>query len=88
MELSLQHLTQKQEILQTYDIYKACMFLPSREKFARKVESFLADDTVKVFACFDGKTLQGVAALAFSAPHKAEVLGIAVAESARRQGIG
>ena len=41
MNLKLRELTLKNEILQTYEIYKHCMFMPTEEKFNNKVDLFL-----------------------------------------------
>ncbi|MBQ2792089.1 MAG: GNAT family N-acetyltransferase [Oscillospiraceae bacterium] len=81
-------LQDKEAVLQTYDIYKACMYLPSKEKFSQKVDGFLADNKVKVFSCqISGKT-EGVLVLSLNDPQRPEILGIAVAESSRQTGIG
>ena len=39
--MNLIELTHKNDILQTYEIYKHCMFMPTEEKFNQKVEQFL-----------------------------------------------
>ena len=53
MDLKLRELTLKNEILQVYEIYKHCMFMPTEEKFNNKVDLFLNDIFVKIFACFE-----------------------------------
>ena len=50
--MNLIELTHKNDILQTYEIYKHCMFMPTEEKFNKKVEQFLNNNSVKIFACF------------------------------------
>ena len=45
--MNLIELTHKNDILQTYEIYKHCMFMPTEEKFNKKVEQFLNNNSVK-----------------------------------------
>ena len=88
MDLKLRELTLKNEILQVYEIYKHCMFMPTEEKFSNKVDLFLNDNSVKIFACFEQDKIVGVMAVSFIEQKKVEILGIAVDLSARGKGIG
>ena len=88
MDLKLRELTLKNEILQTYEIYKHCMFMPTEEKFNNKVDLFLNDNSVKIFACFEQDKILGVMAVSFIEQRKIEIIGIAVDVSARGKGIG
>ena len=88
MDLKLRELTLKNEILQVYEIYKHCMFMPTEEKFIKKVEQFLNNNSVKIFACFEQDKIVGVMAVSFIEQKKVEILGIAVDLSARGKGIG
>ena len=90
MERTLLELTSLEEALRGYDIYKDCMYLPSEEKFRRKMTGYLADGAVKVFACLDEGQWQGMAVLQLldNIGDKAELLGIATAPHARGKGIG
>ena len=88
MDLKLRELTRKDEILQTYDIYKHCMFMPTVEKFNNKANLFLNDNSVKIFACFEEDKIIGVMAVSFIEQNKIEIIGIAVDVSARRKGVG
>ena len=88
MDLTLRELTLKNEILQTYEIYKHCMFMPTKEKFNIKVNQYLNDNSVKIFACFSHGKIVGVMAVSFTEQKKFEVLGIAVDLSVRGKGIG
>jgi len=45
--MNLIELTHKNDILQTYEIYKHCMFMPTEEKFNKKVEQFLNNTNEK-----------------------------------------
>ncbi len=51
MELKLIELTDKNAIRKTYEIYKHCMFMPTKEKFNNKIDKFLCDNSIKIFAC-------------------------------------
>ena len=86
--MNLIELTHKNDILQTYEIYKHCMFMPTEEKFNKKVEQFLNNNSVKIFACFSHGKIVGVMAVSFIEQKKVEILGIAVDLSARGKGIG
>ena len=88
MNLKLRELTLKNEVLQTYEIYKHCMFMPTKEKFNIKVNQYLNDNSVKIFACFSHGKIVGVMAVSFTEQKKLEVLGIAVDLSVRGKGIG
>ena len=86
--MNLIELTHKNDILQTYEIYKHCMFMPSEEKFNNKVDLFLSDVFVKIFACFEQDKTVGIMAVSFKEQKKIEIIGIAVDVSARGKGIG
>ena len=86
--MKLIELTHKNEILQTYGIYKHCMFMPTEEKFNTKVDQFINDNSVKFFACFEQGKLEGVIVVSFLDQSKIEIVGIAVDLSARNKGVG
>ena len=88
MDWKLRELTLKNEILQTYGIYKHCMFMPTKEKFNNKVDLFLNDNSVKIFACFEQDKVLGVMVVSFIEQKKIEIIGIAVNSSVRGKGIG
>ena len=88
MNLKLRELTLKNEILQTYGIYKHCMFMPTKEKFNNKVDLFLNDNSVKILACFEQDEVLGVMVVSFIEQKKIEIIGIAVNSSVRGKGIG
>ena len=88
MDLKLRELTLKNEILQTYEIYKHCMFMPTEEKFNNKVDLFLNDNSVKIFACFEQDKILGAMVVSFIGQRKIEIIGIAVDVSFRGKGIG
>ena len=88
MNLKLRELTLKNEILQTYEIYKHCMFMPTEEKFNNKVDLFLNNNSVKIFACFEQDKIMGIMVVSFKEQKKIEIIGIAVDVSTRGKGIG
>ena len=86
--MKLIELTHKNEIFQTYEIYKHCMFMPTEEKFNNKVDIFLNDNSVKIFAYFEQDKILGVMVVSFIEQKKIEIIGIAVDVSVRGKGIG
>ena len=88
MNLKLRELTLKNEILQVYEIYKHCMFMPTEEKFNNKVDLLLNDNSVKIFACFEQDKIVGIMVVSFKEQKNIEIIGIAVDVSARGKGIG
>ena len=88
MDLKLRELNLKNEILQVYEIYKHCMFMPTEEKFNNKVDLFLNDVFVKIFACFEQDKIVGIMVVSFKEQKKIEIIGIAVDVSARDKCIG
>ena len=62
--------------------------MPTEEKFNKKVEQFLNNNSVKIFSCFSHGKIVGVMAVSFIEQKKVEILGIAVDLSARGKGIG
>ena len=87
MDLTLRELTLKNEVLQTYEIYKHCMFMPTEEKFNIKVDQYLNDNSVKIFACFEQDKILGVMVGSFIEQKKIEIIGIAVDASVRGKGV-
>ena len=70
MELKLIELTHKNDVCKTYEIYKHCMFLPTEEKFNNKIDTFLIDNSIKIFACFNQGEIVGVIVISFSEQRK------------------
>ena len=88
MHYDFQELTAHVITEKTYALYKHCMYLPSFEKFRKKMDGFLRDDRVKIFACTRNGALCGVMVLSFLTPGNAEILGIAVDPAVRSEGLG
>ena len=88
MELKLIELINKNDACKTYEIYKHCMFMPTEEKYNKKMDTFLCDNFVKIFACFNQSEMVGVIVVSFLEQSKIEIIGIAVDLSARGKGVG
>lgn len=88
MDFNLIQLTNKSDILGTYIIYKYCMYMPNEEKYNKQIDTFLNNNSVKIFACLDGDKIKGIIVVSFIKQHKIEIMGIAVDVSVRHQGIG
>ncbi len=81
-------LTDRSDICRMYDVYKHCMYMPTIEKFYKKVDAFLHDDSIKIFACLCRNEMKGMIVISFTERYRMEIIGIAVDVSARCQGIG
>ena len=88
MKLNLIELNDLDSLGMLYDIYKDCMFMPSKEKFNEKMTTFLKDDAIKIFACLDQRELKGAVVCSLSESNKIKIVGIAVEHSDRCKGIG
>ena len=86
MRFELIELTDKNEIYRTYEIYKHCMFMPTEERFFRKIDAFLNDNSVKILACVYENEVKGIIVISFIKQYEIEILGIAVDMSARHHG--
>ena len=88
MIFNLRELTDKEVILQTYDIYQYCMYMPTQEKFKEKVGHYLRDHAIKIFACYSHNQIVSMMVVSLTEHDRAEIVGIAVDPSHRKQGIG
>ena len=70
-----------------FSIYASCMYHPTYEGYKAQMEDYLADSSVKVFVCANRSGKTGMIVLR-SSEAAAEIIGIAVAEKARRKGFG
>jgi ribosomal protein S18 acetylase RimI-like enzyme len=64
------------------------MFMPTEEKFNKKIDQFLNDNSIKIFACFNQSEIVGVIVVSFLEQRNIEIMGIAVKLSARGKGVG
>lgn len=88
VQFKLKELTNIEDIQGAYDIYKYCMYMPTKEKYENKVDYWLHDKNIKVYACFDSEKIKGIIVIWIQNCEEAEVIGISVDICARRQGIG
>ena len=88
MELKLIELIHKSDVCKIYEIYKHCMFMPTEEKFNKKMNAFLINNSIKIFACFNHSEIVGVIVVSFFEQCKIEIIGIAVDLLSRNKGIG
>ena len=88
MDLSLIQLTSKIDIYQLYDLYKSCMYMPTKEKYSKVIDEFLNDNSIRIFACLHQSEAKGIIVVSFIDPCRIEILGIAVDPSVRSMGIG
>lgn len=88
MEINMIELNNRNDLLNAYDIYRHCMYMPSKEKFGKMIDSFLADNSIKIFACKKCNVIKGIIVISYIEQFKVEINGIAVDIDARGQGIG
>ena len=68
-------------------LYASCMYRPTYEDFKIQMEGFLNDPSVSIFVCENQGEKTGMMVLKYS-DAVAEIIGVAVPEKLRRQGIG
>ena len=68
-------------------LYASCMYQPRYENFKKQMEDLLNDQSVKVYVCENRGKKTGMMVLKYS-DSVAEIIGIAVSEKLRRQGMG
>lgn len=88
MQLRLTELTGWDALAGGYAVYADCMYLPTKEKYQQKMQAYLQDVAIKIYGCFCETALKGLLVLRSFPQNQAELVGISVEESARRQGIG
>ena len=68
-------------------LYASCMYQPRYENFEKQIEDLISDPSVRVYVCESQgkKTCMMVLRISDSV---AEIIGIAVSEKLRRQGMG
>ena len=88
VHLNLKELTNIEDVLGAYDVYKYCMYMPTKEKYENKATNWLQDNNIKIYACFDSEKIKGIIVILVQSDKEAEVIGISVDICARREGIG
>lgn len=66
-----------------YEIYAACMYLPTPQKYRALTDEYLSDPDVRCFGAFEDGNLTGILIV-----RSGEILGIAVHSGKRTQGVG
>ena len=87
-ELKLTELTRLDDVLGHYDVYKDCMYMPTSDKFERRMRAYLADETARIYACLSGDIVVGMAVCVCAKNSVLEIVGIAVERAHRCKGIG
>ena len=72
---------------EAFSIYASCMYHPTYKAFKAQMQGYLSDSSVKAFVCENQSGKTGMMILKIS-DDAAEIIGIAVSDESRRQGIG
>lgn len=72
---------------EAFSLYASCMYHPTYEDFKIQVEGFLNDPSVKIYVCENRGRKTGMMVLKY-ADTVAKIIGIAVSDKLRCQGIG
>ena len=72
---------------EAFSIYASCMYHPTYKGYKAQMEDYMHDSSTKVFVGEDRGMKTGMMVLKLS-EDAAEIIGIAVSENARRNGIG
>jgi len=81
-------LTDRDAIAATYPIYRHCLYNPTPERFLQKVDGYLRDAAVRVYACRERGMIRGMLVAACTEPGYVELLGVAVDKKHRYRGVG
>ena len=74
--------------LDCYNVYSACMYMPTVETFYKRASTLIEDKDVYVFGFVNENKIKGIVAIKQNNDVNAEIIGIAVDSSCRKQGIG
>ena len=88
MSKMLLELRAEEEMQSFYEMYKDCMYLPSKEKYSQKVQHWLQDENIRVFVCIRTGNPAGMIVLQQHSDELIEIIGISVVKECRGQGIG
>ena len=72
---------------EAFSIYASCMYHPTYEDYKAQMEDLLVSLSTRVFVCEHRGRKKGMMILNLS-EEAAEIIGIAVSDNSRRQGIG
>ena len=71
-----------------YDIYSACMYMPTWEKFYEQAMQLISDDLVSILGFVHNNDILGILVIRKGPQQNAVIEGIAVHRSYRQMGIG
>lgn len=72
---------------EVFEIYSACMYIPTWEKYCERANEFISDSLVSILGFSDENNIIGVIVIKQEETLKAEIKGIAVNPLYRKQGI-
>ena len=81
-------LSTEKELLPLFEIYKDCMYLPTKEKYKVKVQHWLQDRSISIFSSVSDGEIKGLLILQLQSETNAEIIGLSVEEGCRKQGHG
>lgn len=87
----MKKLIEKLEWLFTKDafaVYQQCMYKPTYEDYRNEINDYINDKNTKIFICLIEDKMAGIIVLMRTGGESAELLGIAVHSSFKKQGIG
>ncbi len=73
---------------QVYEIYSACMYMPTWEKFSEQANLLINDDLVSILGYIHKNNIIGVLVIQKGTQQRAVIKGIAVNALYRQKGIG
>lgn len=76
------------ETREAFEIYAPCMYEPSFEKYIEEISTMRENSAVRIFACADGENFTGIIVYKTYDFITSEILGIAVKDKYRGNGIG
>ncbi len=88
MKWKLRELKDIDDVLDVYDIYKYCMYMPTKEKYEKKIISYMQNESIRIYVCIYHESIRGIIIISFYEHNKAEIEGISVDECVRGQGVG
>lgn len=71
-----------------YELYKSCMYMPTKEKYNSCVEIWLNNDNIRTYGCYSESLLEGIIVVNSQSDKNAELIGISVCEICRGKGVG
>lgn len=73
---------------EAYEIFRYCMYMPTKKKYELKVDSWLRNENIKVYGYFEERQIKGIVVISLEENDVAEIIGISVDTKYRNQGIG